>query len=283
MRPIIVGVDFSDCSINALEHAISIARKAEIDLHMVWVKKPDEGVPDFLKTDKDRSTAVDKHFQRLIDKYQPEIPNSKLSFSIREGKVHKEMVSLATEMNASLLVVGTHGSSGFEEMWIGSNANRIVSQAPCPVITILGSLNINKELARIVMPIDSTMETRQKLPFTALIAKLFDAEVHVVLIFTTKVAAVRRQIEEYAQQSIKYLHENDIQYKVEYLEVKNMVDDLLTYAKTVDANLISIMTEMEKSTWNLWLGSYAQQMVNHSPIPVLTIHAKDVMTSSSAF
>ncbi len=283
MRPIIVGVDFSDCSINALEHAISIARKAEIDLHMVWVKKPDEGIPDFLKTEKDQATVVDEHFQRLIDKYQPDLPNGEITFSIREGKVHKEMVTLATEKDAAIMVVGTHGSSGFEEMWIGSNANRIVSQSPCPVITIRGSLNIARDLARIVLPIDSTLETRQKVPFTALMAKLFDAEVHVVLTFTTKVASIRRQIEEYAQQTIKYLQKADVKYKVEYLEVKNMVDDILNYSKTVDANLISIMTEMEKSTWNLWLGSYAQQLVNHSPIPVLTIHAKDVMTSTSTF
>jgi nucleotide-binding universal stress UspA family protein len=158
-----------------------------------------------------------------------------------------------------------------------------VSQSPCPVITIRGSLNIARDLARIVLPIDSTLETRQKVPFTALMAKLFDAEVHVVLTFTTKVASIRRQIEEYAQQTIKYLQKADVKYKVEYLEVKNMVDDILNYSKTVDANLISIMTEMEKSTWNLWLGSYAQQLVNHSPIPVLTIHAKDVMTSTSTF
>lgn len=283
MRPIIVGVDFSDCSINALEHAISIARKAEIDLHMVWVKKPDEALPDFLKSDKDPSTVVDEHFHRLLEKYQPELPNSTITYSIKDGKVHKEMVALATEMDAAMMVVGTHGSSGFEEMWIGSNANRIVSQSPCPVITIRPGLNINRDLTRIVLPIDSTLETRQKLPFTTLMAKLFDAEVHVVLTFTTKVATVRRQIEEYAQQSIKYLHENKVKYKVEYLEVKNMVDDLLTYAKGVDANLISIMTEMEKSTWNLWLGSYAQQLVNHSPIPVLTIHARDVMASTSTF
>lgn len=282
MRPIVVGVDFSDCSINALEHAISIANRAEIDVQMLWVKKQDESLPEYFRSDKDPVVVVDEHFQRLIDKYQPEFKTGKLLFTIREGKVNKEMVDFATEQNAFLLIIGTHGSSGFEEMWIGSNANKVVSQSPCPIITIRGGVSIGRDLERIVVPIDSTLETRQKVPFATVIAKLFNAEVHVVLMLTTKVTSIRRQVEEYAQQAIKYFHENKVKYKVEYLESKSIVDDLINYSKSVDANLIAIMTEMEKSTWNLWLGSYAQQLVNHSPIPVLTIHAKEVLSSGGA-
>jgi nucleotide-binding universal stress UspA family protein len=277
MRPIIVGIDFSDCSVNALEHAVSIAQKAQLDIVLLWIKKPDEAEPAFLRSGKNELSRVEEQLMKMVEKYQPMLPDSTVSYHIRIGKVAKEVVAEAAARNAFLIVVGTHGSSGFEEMWIGSNANKIVSNSPCPIVTIRGGVNIGKELKKIVFPIDSTLETRQKVPFTAVMAKLFHAEIHVVLVLTSKVSSIRRQVEEYAEQSIKYFHENKIKYTVEYLQTKNVVDDVIAYATKVDANLISIMTEMETATSNLWLGSYAQQFVNHSPFPVLTLHARETM------
>jgi len=277
MRPIIVPIDFSDCSINAFMHALSIAKRSELDLVLVWVKKPDENQVPFLDHSGDPKMAVEAEFKKIIAKYQPELPASKIDFRIREGKVNKEIVQEAYDSAAFLIVVGTHGISGFEEFWIGSNAQKLVSESPCPIITIRGGIQISKELTRIVMPIDSTIETRQKVPFTSLIAKLFAAEVHILVLYTSKVQAERLQVEEYAEQAAKYLHENKLKFVIETVEVKDLVEDVIDYAKLADANLISIMSEMVKSTKNLWLGSYAHQMVNHCPIPVLTIHIKDLM------
>jgi nucleotide-binding universal stress UspA family protein len=221
--------------------------------------------------------AVEAEFKKLIVKYQPELPASKLEYRIRHGKINKEIVKEAYDSAAFLIVVGTHGISGFEEFWIGSNAQKLVSESPCPIITIRGGINISKDLKRIVMPIDATLETRQKVPFTSLIAKIFAAEVHILLLYTSKVQAERRQVDEYAEQAAKYLHENKIKFVIETVDVKELVDDVISYAQKVDAGLISIMSEMLKSTRNLWLGTYAHQMVNHSPIPVLTIHVKDLL------
>lgn len=281
MRPIIVPIDFSDCSINAFMHALSIAKRSELDLVLVWVKKPEENQVPFLETTEDPKKAVTAEFEKMVAKYQPELPASKIEFRIREGKVNKEIVKEAYESAAFLIVVGTHGISGFEEFWIGSNAQKLVSEAPCPIITIRGGIKISKELTRIILPIDATIETRQKVPFTSLIAKLFEAEVHILVLYTSKVQAERLQTEEYAEQAAKYLHENKIKFIIETVEVKELVEDIITYAKLVDANLISIMSEMVKSTKNLWLGSYAHQMVNHCPVPVLTIHIKDLMRTAT--
>jgi len=77
--------------------------------------------------------------------------------------------------------------------------------------------------------------------------------------------------------SAKYLHENKIKFVIETVEIKELVEDVISYAQKIDAGLITIMSEMLKSTRNLWLGSYAHQMVNHSPIPVLTVHVKDIL------
>jgi len=79
--------------------------------------------------------------------------------------------------------------------------------------------------------------------------------------------------------SSKHLEEENIKYVVESLNADNLTDSTIEYALKVNANLISIMTEQEIAAKNLLLGPYAQQMVNHSPIPVLSIHPKELLVA----
>lgn len=280
MRTIISAIDFSDCSINALEHALNIARKSSSDLLMVWVNNPNT-TKTILTSDlsDDLLEEVERQFNRLILKYQSELPATKLDFTIREGKVYKELVNQAKESDAWLMIAGTHGSSGFEEFWIGSNANRLVSASPCPVITIRAGISIHRELKIIVMPMDSTMETRQKVPITCSLAQMFDAEIHILALYSTSIEDVRSSVLGYSKQAAKYLKERNVQNFIVELEADNLANSIMDYSKQVGANMISIMTEQEKSTSNLWLGPYAQQMVHHSPIPVLSIHAAEINIS----
>ncbi len=80
---------------------------------------------------------------------------------------------------------------------------------------------------------------------------------------------------------MKHLEEENIRYVLESVHAENLTDSTIEYALKINANLISIMTEQEISAKNLLLGPYAQQMVNHSPIPVLSIHPKDLLVSLS--
>lgn len=84
---------------------------------------------------------------------------------------------------------------------------------------------------------------------------------------------MRFRVRGYVAQAEDYFKESGIKYKVSYMDADNITEKTLEYAKKVDANLISIMTEQETTASNLWLGPYAAQMVNHSPVPVLSIHA----------
>ena len=88
-------------------------------------------------------------------------------------------------------------------------------------------------------------------------------------------------VDGYSEQVMKHLEEENIRYVLESVEAENLTDSTIEYCHNVDANLISIMTEQEKTAKNLLLGPYAQQMVNHSPFPVLTIHPKEMMVSMS--
>ena len=271
MKKILVAVDFSDCSINALEHALTIAKRADADLEMAFVIKPESSREMFTEGPQTLGTMVKDKFEDLMEKYQPQLGKRRLSYTITEGKIYKEIVRLADDKNVFLVVAGTHGASGFEEFWIGSNAYRIVMACPKPTITIRGGVNVNRNLEKIVIPIDSTPETRQKVPFTAYMARIFKAEIHILSVYTTEVADIRRMVDGYSEQVMKHLEEDNIRYVLESVAAENLTTATIEYAK-----LIAVMTEQEKSAKNLLLGPYAQQMVNHSPFPVLCIHPKDV-------
>lgn len=277
MSRIVVAIDFSDCSINAFKHAFSIAQKCSCEVILVWVDKP-ASQQDKFRDGVSHPKEVKDRFHELIEEYQPQLTQSKLTYKIRKGKVYKEIAAEASSSRAMLVVAGTHGASGFEEFWIGSNANRIVSACECPVITIRGGINIRRPLHTIVLPLDSTLETRQKVTFTGYLAKCHDAEVHILKLYTTRVKAIRQNVDLYASQVARYFDQEGIRYVISHLESNNLADSMIHYAKEIDANLISIMTEQETTTSNLWLGPFAQQVVNHSPIPVLSIHGRELMT-----
>jgi len=274
MKKVLVPIDFSGDSINALEHAIAIANKIDADIRMIFVKKSKnfEAPLYFKGLDSFQGKTINEYFDRLVDKYKSQVKN-RFDYKIREGKVYKEITNQAKYDDSYLIVLGTHGISGFEELWIGSNAFRVVSNAECPVITVRYGFS-RKEVFKIVMPIDITSESRKKVPLVAELATLFDAEVHVVSVSETNASDIQTKLEQYATQVIDYLKERNIKVQHEALLENNITDMTIEYAIRVDADLIAIMTEQSENPLNIWLGPYAQQMVNHSPIPVLSVHVK---------
>ncbi len=282
MSKILVAIDFSESSINAFLHALSIAQKCSLDMLLVWVQKT-AAEKDKFEPLVDPTKEVIKQFDALIAKYQLELPENKMSYKIRKGKVYKEITDEARESKSALIVTGTHGASGFEEFWIGSNANHIISLSPCPVITIRAGIDIQRPLNKILLPIDSTLETRQKATFTGYLAKKHGAVVHILSLYTTKIKAVRQNVDLYAKQVALYFREEGIKFEQTAVESDNISDTMISYAKKIDANLISIMTEQETKASNIWMGPFAHQTVNHSPIPVLSIKPRSTLATGLGF
>jgi nucleotide-binding universal stress UspA family protein len=271
-KRIVVGIDFSACSLNALANAVLVAKHAKAGITMVWANHLDYSKEIFALEPENLQQEVQKRFATLVKKYDDELKETGIDFYIEKGKVYKAICEVANRVKAFLIVVGTHGSSGFEEFWIGSNANRIVSASSIPIITIREGIDSSGEIKTIVMPLDSTNVTRQKVPMTALMAKYFNAEVHIVGLYTSSQDDIRFRIRNYVEQTETYFKENNVRFKSVFLEADNITETVIDYAKKAGANLISIMTEQETTTSNLWLGPFAAQMVNHSPIPVLSVH-----------
>jgi nucleotide-binding universal stress UspA family protein len=282
MANIIAAIDFSDCSVNALEHAVSIASRGALDIHMVWVNNPSvTKTTIFSDLSAGLVEEMRKQLSKLVEKYSPELPDSTIDFVIREGKIYREIIDEAKEMESLCIIMGTHGISGFEQFWIGSNANKLISMSPCPVITIRAGVDPKTEMRVILLPVDSTLDTRQKVPFTAYLALLFESEIYVLAIYASKYKSIQRRVDMYADQVCTFLQEEGIKFHRDVLNCDNLTTGTIDYAKRIRANLISIMTEQETSPFNLLVGPYAQQMVNNSPYPVLSINPYDTMQIST--
>jgi len=279
MKHIIVPIDFSKDSLNGLKMAVFLSKKIVCHIQMVYVqdKVRDHSRYNLVEEKNDAKLKFDK----LVAEYSPKIgADCRLSYIIKKGKVYQEIVEQAEAFDDSMLVCSTHGASGFEALFIGSNAFRIVTATDRPVITIRHG-SFHKKISKIILPIDITADSRQKVPLTAELALLFDAEVHVVGVTSWGAEDIEAKVKAYAHQVYEFLDANKIKVVKEYFKGDNITDVILDYAQKVDADLISIMSEQSVSLSNFVLGSYAQQMLNKSKIPVLVIHPKDVFVMGS--
>ena len=164
---IIVPVDFSEDSVNALEYAVEIANRAGSDIIMVYVVKT--GRFDFLRGVETVANKGD--FENFQEKYQP-VLKGKLSWEVKKGVVSVEIINLAEEQKAWLIVMGSHGVSGLMENWMGSNAFKVVSLSKCPVLTVRGEFK-KRSIENLVLPIDNTWASRHKIPAAVEMAGLF--------------------------------------------------------------------------------------------------------------
>ena len=209
MKQILVAIDFSKTSLNALQYGIMLANKSKAALQMVWVDNVSSEELVYEETASDERTEKVEMLKEIQGKFKKSLESGKLDYKVRKGKVHIELANHAKSVGADYIISGTHGVSGFEEFWIGSNAYRIVTHSPCPVVTIRLGFDV-RDIDRIVLPLDSSQETRQKVPVAADIAKLFNSEIHILSLYSTSLKSVQKRIDNYALQVRQYLDKNGV-------------------------------------------------------------------------
>ncbi len=272
MKRIIVPIDFSPESIKGLELAVLYANKFNSDLQMVFVQSKITG-RFHIELENQYNYAMNE-FEDLIGKFKKKLhQDCNFSYIIKSGKVHEEIAHQVEAFDDSMIICSTDGESGFSDFVMGSNAYRIVQETAKPVITVTSDKYIG-DIKKIVLPLDITKETREKVPLVAKIAKAFNSEVHIIKVTSSTNEGIHNKLRMYASQVKKYFDEKGIKYESSLLVGDNITESAVEYAKTIDADLIAIMTEQNTSIANLLLGSYAYQMLNTSPIPVLSVTPK---------
>ncbi|MFA5419232.1 MAG: universal stress protein [Bacteroidales bacterium] len=275
MKTLLVAVDFSKNSIHALEYAIVYANKLGARLYLIWVDSSqiNEGMADTIAGElRIESKAL---LDSLVKEYQGQTPEGKVHLILRRGKVYQEVAKAAQKIEADMIFAGTHGVSGYEQYWIGSNAYRIVAQAPCPIVTIRSQYEIHPNIKNFLLPLDSTLETREKLPMVAQLARDFNATIHLLEVYNTPISLIRKRIAKFSEEAVNCLSDKNVSFVVEKTEADNVAVSIQKYAESHHIDLISIMTDQGTTSANKFLGAYSQQLINNSVIPILSVRAKE--------
>ena len=266
MSNILVGFDFSTGSAYAVDLSIDIANRSGLDLRLVFVKDKDQDeVP--VREEIERRNAGVAHLLKGI----------KMDYVIREGKVSEELASQAEADGSELVVVGTNGLSGFKKNFIGRNTYSTIADSKCPVLTIREDFNFNKSLEHIVVPIDSSPDTRQKIPYAARFAKTFGSQLHVLGLYTSDNSTIKGIVDGYVNMVDNYLEKQGVNHVTQCVSApKNLTLTTLEYADQINADMIVIMTEQESSLSSMILGTYAEQMLTLSTRPILSVRPVQV-------
>jgi len=275
MKSIIVAFDFSKNAVHALDYALVYARNLQAVVYLVWVDNSKPAGSLIETIDEDLRIEKKNYLKKIIDDYALRYPELSFEMVLGRGKIYQEIGKTARRLKAELIFTGTHGATGFEEYWIGSNAYRITTTAPCPVVTVNCNYKITDTISHILLPLDSSLETNEKLPFTSDLAEKFGATLYLLKIYNTPLKVIRNRIDHFANEAIEFLNRQQVNFKVEEVESDNVVSGILNFAKNKEIDLIAIMTEQGNASANRFLGPYAQQVINNAPIPVMSLRSKD--------
>jgi nucleotide-binding universal stress UspA family protein len=277
MKNFIVPVDFSVESLNGLKMAILFSRKKTIAVHMIYVL-PKAAEPDKTEMDAEMRSA-ESNFKKIVRDYSPLLENdSTMSYQIGNGRIYQEVVNQAEILPDSVISASTHGASGFQELFIGSNAFRIISATERPVITLRKNA-CPDTIGKIVLPIDLSVDSRQKVPFTIELAKLFGATIYVVGIHTLRGLGNKRKIRSYISQVSSFI-EGKVPCETNEVFGDSTAELVINYANTIKADMISITTE-KPSGLSLIIGNTAHQILNKAEIPVLCLTPKNIRKSGT--
>ena len=138
LKKIVVPVDFSEHSRHALRHAIALAKPFEAEIILVHVVEalvipPDVEVVELAAL----AARLNDEAARLLTQWRKQVAaQATVKEDLRAGTPYQQIIEAASEQEADLIVMGTHGRSGLTRLVIGSTAERVVRQAPCPVLVV---------------------------------------------------------------------------------------------------------------------------------------------------
>jgi len=272
---IIIPIDFGEQSMIALRQSYNLARLTHSEITLLHVIDDDLFKP-FMNL-VSSATTYQNDMQEEISSRLLEIgaevqheSGVSVNTLIRTGKIYDEIVEAARSMNTSLIIMGTMGAIGIKKKILGSNASRVVREADCPVITIKGK-DHRPGIKHILLPLDLTKETKEKVDKAIELAQMFGSIIHVVTIVESDDEYIMNKLNRQMNQVQEFISESNITCTHEFVSGKDVVEEILKTARKMEADLIMIMTQQEVGFTDLFISSAAQEIINNSEIPVLSI------------
>ncbi len=135
VRSVLVPIDFSACSLAALQHALALAGPRRGTVHLLHVVDPiASGLGDGAPIASDVLTRFEDRLNRLTDGVQARDSTTEMHVAV--GSIEHEILDMVDRYAVDLIVMGTHGASGWGHLLLGGTTERVVRRAPCPVLTV---------------------------------------------------------------------------------------------------------------------------------------------------
>lgn len=293
MTHILFATDFSPSSAPAFRYAVEWADIVEAKLTLLHVLSLQPGLDIDVGIaqkylDEQRHVAQD-HLHQLLAEARQHV--SQASIEMQTGLPSTQICDVARVHNADLIIVGTHGWTGFNRVVFGSVAERVIQRAPCPVLSIpdrspedtAGRHSLTIEPRHIVLPIDFSDCSMDAYEYAVQVAKWFETSLTLLcaieppsysLDFTLthplQDKANREKINKRLQELTTVLVEQGLSAQYE-LVAKPSVEAILEASSAQKADLLIMGTHARKGLSRLILGSTTAQVLQHSPCPILTV------------
>lgn len=273
MKKIILPVDFSMHSEFALETAAILAKKHNSQLIVMNMLELSESV--FSESGQVRQdemlfmlAAANKEFEAFLDKDYLEgvdvVP------MIKHHKVLKEVDTIAKEHEADLIIMGSRGHSNHDGIFTGSNTEKVVRYSDTPVLVVKSKLN-DADFNNIVLATDFSEES---IPAFKKASKLLNELGNNVSLLHVNVPSTKfRSSQEIEEKVTNFLGKADAKEwaeKINYVSDYSVEDGILNHSKKTNAKAIAMTTHGRKGLSHFFGGSIAEDVVNHSALPILT-------------
>ncbi len=271
---ILVPFNFSVTSKKALKHAAALAISGKGELQLLYVRKPQSIFNIGLSTLELRRLAGEsKDYKKIMENTAEEIRQKyriPVKVLVDVGRHIPGILKICERNQVGLIVMGTEGADSVSNLFSGSNSHQVVSRSHIPVITVRAE-SPRHGYANILVPVDLSEHTRQKMIAAIQLARTFSSKIHLVGLQMdtdksneTKLNSILRQIE-------NRLKEENIAYTCECIKTENAAARTLAAAKRKKADIIIAMTDQRPHASLLRPRCYDHELVDESRIPVLSV------------
>jgi nucleotide-binding universal stress UspA family protein len=271
MKRILVPTDFSKHAEYALRVAAQIAKKNNSEIYLLHMLELPHQASDAVSSGRAipqimyfKDMAINKLDALMESDFLDGINVSEI---IQFEKAFDGIMEISKKNNVDLIVMGSHGASGYEEMFIGSNAEKVVRSSEVPVLVIKNETEEFKA-DRLVFASDFSDEIKK--PFAKLVefATIFNSHLDLVMINTPnsfKSTAVAEKIMTDFLEGTNFTN-----YSTHIYNDVNVEKGILNYSSSVDADLIGMCTHGRTGFSHFFNGSISEDLVNHTVRPVIT-------------
>lgn len=268
INSVLVPVDLSEGSLAALDTAVCIAKKLKASLHVLHVDENNFQIMENMGTSSFSNNAADV-ISALMGAIQ-HAHDIRPSVVMEEGNVAEIIIKTSFLNHAGLIVMGSHGASGFRDGFIGNNTYNVIKHASCPVLAIPQKKKING-FRRILFPIRPV--TGALMPYE--VVSLFtnpDTVMEVMgLTYRSIIDASGSVLDTIVGEIREQLQKDRVIVRPLWSEGSNIAEEILKYANNTNPDLVIVTSALDVTSKPKYVGPHAQKIIHCSKVPVLSI------------